>query len=412
MCSGIQGGKTFGGAIWLRNLVTEINSPNCNFLVTAPTTKIFHQATEPAFLRVFQNMGEYNHTRAEFNMGNDRIVYLRTLHEPNAIEGITDCYGGWEDECGMYKRPAQVNFEGRMAFKQAPSIGTTTPYALNWMYKDVYKPWKAGELPDVEFVQFPSIANPYFPREEFERQKRMLDPRVFSMKYEGQFERMAGLVYFELTEDNWIEPQKLNKRDWYIVGGIDFGFTNPLGMVIRALHRTEPFDWQMGEFYRSYLDTNSMIKNALMLQKKAGVELFYADSEDPQGIIDLQRAGVRVVPVTKYKGSVLDGIREHNALIKSREYKLFRGKCPNTEDEYETYHWPEDEGKEENMPEKPVDAHNHLMRANEYVSRMTKEFRYHRQESQKPKVISDLFEYENQRYGIHDPEMVEDWYDD
>ena len=44
-------------------------------------------------------------------------------------------------------------------------------------------------------------------------------------------------------------------------------------------------------------------------------------------------------------------------------------------DEYETYHYPEDDGKEVNTQENPVDDHNHAMTANMYVSWSTKHLR-------------------------------------
>ena len=405
LCSGIQGGKTFTGALKLKYLVHKIASvePKCNFLVTAPTTKIFHQATQPAFLETFKGMGIYKASKAEFEMSNEKKIYLRTVHDPDSIEGITNCFGIWPDEAGMYKRKAWTNIEGRAAFKEAPIFPTTTPYALNWLWKDLYKPWKAGKRPDVDFFQFPSIDNPYFPKAEFERQRQLLDPKVFAMKYLGQFERMAGLVYADLDDNlNYCDPFKTNNRDYHMVGGIDFGYSNPFAITIRAMHKHQKRDYQCAEFYESFMDTDKMAQECLRMQKEWGIDIWYADSEDPQGIADLLSRGVRVIGAKKGPGSIKNGIINHNALIRSREYKIFRGMCPETEDEYATYHYPEDEGDEKNINENPVDAHNHLMKANEYVTTMTKDFRTSRNEAMKPKVFESINEAEKKLYGLDD----------
>jgi len=112
-----------------------------------------------------------------------------------SIEGITNCRFIWNDEVGQDRYQAWVNIQGRAAFKEAQIFNTTTPYALNWMYHDIYRPWTEGRLSDVDIIQWRSIDNPYFPKAEYERQKKMLDSRVFAMKYEGTFQKMAGLVY-------------------------------------------------------------------------------------------------------------------------------------------------------------------------------------------------------------------------
>lgn len=361
MCSGIQGGKTTSGAIWMRKRVSTVTDSNTNFLVTSPTVKIFNQSTEPAFLTMFHGLGKYNKSEHIFEMNRKRKVFLRSMHEVDSAEGMTNVEGVWGDEIGKYKRQAWTNLEGRSAFRQCPIFGTTTPYALNWLWKDIYKPWLEGRRDDVDFIQFASIENPYFSKAEFERQKRLLDPRVFAMKYEGKFERMAGLVYPDIDSiHNFEEPFSPNKRDYFLVGGVDFGFQNKFAIVLRALHRKEKRDYQVGEYYRSGMLLDDITAIMLKMQNNLGIELFYADSSEPRTIADLQARGIRIQPVKKGPGSIEYGVGIHRELLKTREHKLFRGKCPNTEDEYATYHYPEDDGPEKALSEAPVPENNHL----------------------------------------------------
>lgn len=415
MCAGIQGGKTTSGSVWMRKRVSTVTDSDTNFLITAPTVKIFNQSTEPAFLKMFHGMGKYNKSDHVFEMNRGRRIFLRSLHEPDAIEGMTNVQGIWADELGKCNLKAWTNIEGRSAFKMCPIFGTTTPYALNWLWKDIYKPWKGGKRDDVEFIQFASIDNPHFPRAEYERQERLLDPRVFAMKYKGQFERMAGLVYPDFDDVlNYEDPFAPNPRDYFICAGIDFGFTNPFAVSIRALHRKQPRDYQVGEFYRSGMLLDDMTALLLKLQKHVGVEIFYADSEDPRTIADLRARGINIHPATKGPGSVKNGIAAHGELLRTREYKIFRGKCPHTEDEYATYHYPEDKGDESNQDENPVKANDHLMNANMYCTVMTKEFRRIRDAGNAPIVHkTDLEEllsgdWGKKVMGTKDP--ADDWY--
>lgn len=376
MCAGIQGGKTTSGSVWMRKRVSTMTASDTNFLITAPTVKIFNQSTEPAFLKMFNGMGKYNKSEHVFEMNRNRRIFLRSLHEPDSIEGMTNVEGIWADELGKCNLKAWTNIEGRSAFRMCPIFGTTTPYALNWLWKDIYKPWKAGKRDDVEFIQFASIDNPHFPKKEYARQEALLDPRVFAMKYKGQFERMAGLVYPDFDDvNNYEEPFSPNPRDYFLCAGIDFGFTNPFAVAVCAMHRKQPRFYQIGEFYKSGMLLDDMTALLRKFQERIGVEIFYADSEDPRTIADLRARGINIHAATKGPGSVKNGISGLGELIRTREFKIFRGKCPHTEDEFATYHYPEDKGDESNQDENPVKSNDHIMNSLSYVTTMTKDFR-------------------------------------
>jgi len=101
------------------------------------------------------------------------------------------------------------------------------------------------------------------------------------------------------------------------------------------------------------------------------IEMFYADPSQPGHIEELNRAGVPCMPANN---DILRGINLHYELIKSCRYKILDNSSPHTEDEYNTYHWPEpkdmkpDENEKE---EKPVDQSNHCLDSERYLSIMT-----------------------------------------
>jgi PBSX family phage terminase large subunit len=349
MVSGIQGGKTTNGALWARSHLGDLSDPHDNAIIAAPDYKIFSQSTFPKFQEYFSGYGKLDKKEMAFRVNGGGTIYLRSMHDPDSCEGITNVRWIWGDEAGKMKKLAWTNLSGRSAFREAPIFLTTTPYALNWLYKDLYKPYKQGKFSDVLFVQFRSVDNPYFPKAEYERQRRLLDPRDFARKYEGKFEKMAGLVFMDFDETlNMVEPFQTNKRDYFVGAGVDWGYTNAFAISIRAIHRTEPGrDYQLGEFYKSYMTPSEKVVIAKQFQGKYGIETFYCDNEEPAMIKEFNNAGLHAVAAPKYPGSLVDNIARHNTLIRTRDHKIFRGKCPMTEEEYETYHYAEDDGKEE-----------------------------------------------------------------
>lgn len=407
--AGKQGGKTTIGGLWSRAKASADFGEEDNAIIAAPNYKIFSQSTYPKFREFFpSSLGRMDKKDMAYKVNGGGTIYLRSMHDPDSCEGITNVKWIWGDEAGKMRVKAWNNLNGRAAFKQAPIFLTTTPYALNWLYKDVYKPFVAGKLKDTQVIQWYSIDNPYFPKAEYERQKSILDPRIFRQFYHASFEKMHGLVYPDLDEEkNFEDPFIPNPRDYFICGGIDFGYQNPFAVSVRALHRREPRDYQVAEFYETRMLKDQIIEKLKQLMARHGIEVFYADSEDPGMIAEISAAGIPVMPVKKGKDSVQNGIIIHGSLIKSGEYKLLRGQNPNTEDEYSTYHYPEDAEVDENKPELPVKDSDHLMDSNRYVSMSTVNFRKKRDEEKIPanyngkSYIEELYEPEE--------EMV-DWY--
>jgi len=404
----------------MRKRVSEVPAPKVNFLVTAPSHKIMTQATLPSFMKFFGGMGKPNKSEGIFEMPQDRRVYLRTFSDgknPRAVEGITDLEGQWNDEVGMLNRECAINLEARTSFRQCPQFNSTTPYAMNWLYKDIYKPFLKGERSDIEFIQFRSADNPHFPKEEFERQKRLLDPRVFAMKYEGKFEKMAGLVYQEFSEvENIVDPfdilKDIRSGQYFVCAGVDWGYTNQFAMSIRAIHKHEPGrDYQIDEFYKTHLTPSEKVGAAKGMQNRWLIETFYCDNESPDMVEEFNRAGLNAVSCPKSHKIKVDRIHRHQGLIKTRQHQLFRNRCPNTEEEYQMYHYAEDKGDEANIDEMPVDAHNHLMDANGYATQMTEHLRKDTIEGTKQKLVKSYTESMLAGDFHVEDESVSDWYE-
>lgn len=372
LISGIQGGKTRVGGLWMTRRIALFDKPKNTFIVAAPTYKLMDKSTLPWMLNLLKGCyTHYDKSKNKISLNGGAELYFASMQDSDSVEGATNVQGVWMDEAGKLRYSAYINLMARSSFTQCPVFMTTTPYAMNWLYKDVYMPWVKGERDDIEIVQFRSCDNPYFPREEYEKQKRLLDSRVFEMKYGGTFQRMAGLVYPEFSEaENGIK--EYNARFFTNYAGVDIGFSNPFAITVRAICNDGTQDIQLAEYYKSFLNPVERTNVLKKFHEKFNFKEIYVDSAHPDDIALFQAAGLPAVPVKKGPGSVEFGIQRHQEIIKTRIYRIIISNCPNTVDEYNTYHYEEKEDEtEDNIKEVPVPIKDHLMDANRYVTVMT-----------------------------------------
>jgi len=367
-CSGIQGGKTTVGALWAITQSTYCGKDD-NAIIAAPTYKILNQSTLPTFFKFAAGKGTYSKVDSVFKFKNGSTAYIRTSTDPFSVEGITNVKWIWLDEAGMCKYMFWINLEGRAARTGAPIMCTTTPYGINWPYQHLIKPFKSGERTDINYLEWLSVDNPTFPREEYDRQKQILDPRTFRRKYMGMSERMEGLVY-ELSDDNYAEhlPENIAIRYY---AGVDWGFSegHEFAILVRGI-TNDGFKYDVHELKAAKMDPQQQVMACKALQKSYNIETFYCDPARPDMIAALNKEGIRAIGFHVGKEAykpLLPSIQKHYELIKSGRYKIIKENCPNLLDEYETYHWPESkDGKE--VKEVPVAVNNHILDAARYIT--------------------------------------------
>jgi PBSX family phage terminase large subunit len=363
-----------------------------NFLIVAPTYKILQQSTLPAFLKLMDGYGEYSKADAVFKVHGGGTVYFRTATDPDSIVGITNVRAVWGDEAGLFTLYFWENMRARAAFREAPITLTTSPYTLNWLYKEIIRPKSKDPKarPDCELVQAASWENPFMPMSVIEEARLSMDPRRFNALFGGLWERMSGLVYDCFDEDENQCDQVSLPGGSRVVGGIDWGYTEPFVLKIRGI-TVEGFQFGLDEFYRSGMTIMDIEAIVLKLCQIYNIEVIYCGPDQPASIEHLNRAlhkaglRARCVPADN---DVRTGIDRHYELLKTRRLKYVRGKNRYTLDEIDTYHYPEpkDLKPDQNIRDQsPVQQNDHALDADRYISIMT----YHGAKRLVPRVPAD-----------------------
>lgn len=244
--AGTQGGKTSFGPLWLLREIQRCGPGD--YMIVTPTYKLSEAKLLPEFLRLFEEqlrLGSFekSHMRFRFSKQGERKLFgsrcaqepTRVLfgyaEKPESLESAT-IKAAWCDEAGQkgFKLDSWEAILRRLSLAQGRVLITTTPYELGWMKPKLYDPWKRGERPDTAIINFPSITNPAFPKEEFERAKREMPGWKFALFYLGKFTRPAGAIYdnFEPERDT-CEPFPIPNK-WRRYLGLDFGGVNTAGM--------------------------------------------------------------------------------------------------------------------------------------------------------------------------------------
>lgn len=373
--TGTQWGKSQGGSLWFKRMIHTYADGKSNFIIAAPTYKILGQSALPYFLRTMEGVGTYNSSKAEFTLHIGGVVYARSGTDPDSVVGIPDVKAVWLDEAGKCSLYFSENIRARAASKGAKKLFTTSPYSLNWIYKDLIKPIKDGLITDVPLIQAASWENPYHALSDpdrLARERMRMDPRRFNMIYGGEFGRMMGLVYDCFDDDeNIIDQSKVNlPTGTRFFAGVDWGFTEPFSMGIRAV-TSEGLHYKVSEFYKTGLTVTDMVTYARQQMQVWGIEVFYCDPSQPGLIEEFCRNGL---PAVAADNDIRRGIDLHYELIKTRKFKIFRNTCPYTLDEIDSYHYPEpkDLGPDESIKDqKPVGQNDHALDADRYCTIMT-----------------------------------------
>jgi len=370
LIGGTGGGKTFFGPIWLSCEIAE--APEDQFMVVAPTYKLMTRATLPALQECFRGtclQGELNISSGLYKLPHGGRIWLGTADRPESLEA-GQYRAAWLDEAGQMKYMAWVAIQARLGLKRGRCLLTTTPYGMNWLYKNFYQLWRKGHR-DYDVVSFESTDNPLYPKEEVERAKAELSPELFDMRYRGLFRKMEGLVYPDFHDDHICEPFEI-PDSWDRRGGCDFGYINPHVNLKGALDPREDVLYVYEEYYGSRKELKEIAETMYDIP-------WLGDPEGRREIEELKSLGVDIRSGETAKTLCLAAV---NARIRTDRLRIFTS-CPHTLDEIDIYHFDPRTGKPSKQDDHCMDALAQLIwhfdgarirKSRVHISRMPRHF--------------------------------------
>uniref|UniRef100_A0A6H1ZTG7 Putative terminase n=2 Tax=viral metagenome TaxID=1070528 RepID=A0A6H1ZTG7_9ZZZZ len=348
--AGVQSGKSYVGAYWSGKKITEF--PKGTGIIIAPTYNVLRQATLKKFFDVFSELRIcYKEHKGEIHLPTGGIIYVRSADKPLGIEGITANWI-WIDEGGMTSVLTWTVCRSRVSMTGGQILITTTPYNMGWLYKDFYLPYKEKQDKDLSFYSWSSVESPYFSKEFYEAERKRLRPEEFNRRYEGQFNKMTGLVY-DLPDELQVVLLDVNIKTEARIIGVDWGFRNPAAIIVCYLRDNEWYivdEWKVAE--RTTAEIIQVLKNKLSEHHAIAV---YPDPAEPDRIEECRRAGIPVMETNK---DIKGGISYIQQLIREKRFKVCNN-CQETLNEISMYHYAE---PQEDKPEKdePLKFNDHI----------------------------------------------------
>ena len=353
MIAGTGSGKSWFGPVWLYREIQKY--PQGSFLVVSPTYQMFQRIVLPRTLEFMNEVtkGEYHASDRTYYLPTGGKIYFGSSDNPFSLEGV-HVHAAWMDEAGQMKREAWDVVLRRVGFYNGRVLITTTPYNLGWLKSEFYDRWRAGDS-NYDVIQFASIENPHYPREEFERAKATMPSWKFRMFYLGEFAKPENLIYSDFSNDNIVEPFDIPPT-WRHFAGVDWGYTNPTAVVFCAQEPTSGIIYVYNEYFHDHKLYEESAMEVEKLIKDVKMEYFACDPSEPSAISVWKQKGLPAHPAVN---DVMAGINEVARLIKNKQLRIFRT-CYNTIDEINGYMWNAEK-------EVPVKENDHLVDALRYA---------------------------------------------
>lgn len=311
MISGVQGGKTILGPLWLYEEIRRLGPGD--YMAATSNYGLFKLKMLPAMIEYFVNilhvgkfwpgLGviEIAHPSKGFTAKTQhdpmyaRIV-LRTASAPAGLESAT-VKAAWLDECGQasFKYEAWEAIQRRLSIHQGRVLGTTTPYNLGWLKTQVHDRWERGDK-DYEVIRFSSTANPAFPQAEYDRAKATLPDWRFKMFYDANFAKPFGLIYMEYTEPEMLSDEDDFPAHWPRLVGLDFGGANTATLYLAENIDVHPSVFHVcKEFIEGGMSTKDHVAKAFLRLVDAKVHRFVGGApSETQPRMDWAKAGIKV----------------------------------------------------------------------------------------------------------------------
>lgn len=381
LVSGRQAGKSHLGARWLLTQTMNSNAKHKLAFAVAPTyrmARVLQRKIEEVLKadpRLWKRVIHRKQPIPTYEFPNGWTIEVHSSDDPDALRGPT-VEAVWYDEIAKGQEASFDILMPTLLAANGSFLATTTPRGKqNWIYRKLYVKSCPPGHPDHD----PEAYNPIYSTvtgTTWDNVENLSEDAVLALEDQygkesafgrqeisGEFVSYEGLVY-AWDEANFITHKKippLEDFSW-IVGGIDFGWTDPAALVV--LGYKEGVWYILDGFYESKVEPNDLARQVAVLGQRYKVETWFADSSRPEQIADLVSRGLPVQPVKK--PLIEDRIKEM-AIFADNDRLKVSYRAPFVRDELQAYQYPDEEKLLRDKRRNPIDLNNHALDAIGYV---------------------------------------------
>src|SRR5690348_9349568 len=318
---GVGAGKSTAGAV--RAIARALDQPGSLGLIGAPTYPMLRDATQRTVFELLELLGEgyarsYHKSEGRLTLENGSEILLRSMDEPDRVRGLNLAWF-WLDEaplCGYY---AWQILKGRLRQKGYATAGwaTGTPRGRDGFARD----FELAPLPGHALFRAATWTNAHNLPPDYIGELGY-SGAFARQEIEGQFVAFEGLVYTLDASANGHLAEPPERARWRrVIGGVDWGYTNPSAAVVFALDGDGGV-WQVDEFYQRRAGLEETLLPALLdLTRRYGVETWYCGPDEPEHIDALAAALAREGLASRAQradNSVRAGIQTVTSLLARR----------------------------------------------------------------------------------------------
>jgi hypothetical protein len=229
----------------------------------------------------------------------------------------------------------------RLASRAGIAIFPSMPNGFN----EYFRLFSHGQNPDIDewaAFQHASYANPHLPKHVIEHARKTMPDYAFRQQVEGQFIDVHGKIFTEFKQAIHVTDDLITKhgvRDWELVGGMDFGHTNPTHVLAIRVSRSGRIAVTM-EYHSRRESTDDIAENMRLMGLTN--RFVFCDPANPGMITDL---ALRGFTTTGASGLVSYGLRLIDDQLRMRSDGLpgllIDSRCTELIKQFETYSWAE-----------------------------------------------------------------------
>lgn len=237
-----------------------------------------------------------NKTEGWVELQNGSRIYFMGL-DPDPITGVPSKVGSLDLACAYVDEAVEctsadwIMLQGRLRDPRMPwhQLGAATnPASPNHWLKQRFTP----PTPEHEYIQ--ASGNRFLPA-DYDLRRRSLPDTVHGKRLgQGLWVAAEGVIY-NVPEEQMVSPAPTKWKT--IVAGIDWGYVHAFACEIVGMSGSGRLA-VLGELYRHGTLVEDIIPTLLLVQKRLGIDVFYADPSEPEYIAQCSRAGLNIVGAT------------------------------------------------------------------------------------------------------------------